>query len=131
MSTPNDLTLEDVATQFSNWRSNKKTGDAIPESLWIQVNNLLKTYKRSMVMKRLGLSTKQMKEKLLLSQTSGTSINTKQPLEKFFEIPIAKSLHPKSSIEMACLTLKRGEHILSFEHLSNDQIELVINAFMR
>lgn len=57
------LTLENVAANFLQWRKNRKNrAEPIPANLWSQVKMLLPYYKCSMIARRLGISGSQIKK---------------------------------------------------------------------
>ena len=55
------LTLEAVAEHFEQWRSNKKKGERIPESLWFEAIGLISDYPLSRVCRALHLCATDLK----------------------------------------------------------------------
>ena len=55
------LTLEAVAEHFEQWRSNKKKGERIPESLWFEAIGLASDYPLSRVCRDLHLCATDLK----------------------------------------------------------------------
>ena len=55
------LTLEAVAKHFEQWRSNKKKGERIPESLWFEAIGLASDYPLSRVCRDLHLCATDLK----------------------------------------------------------------------
>jgi len=126
--TNNVLSIEEVATQFATWRSNKQGNESIPEYLWDQVKILLKSNTRRNVLHRLGLSTKQARDKgvLPLPATDNSTINT------FIKIPMTSEvINTARSPQPASVTITRGDTQCTFSHPSNEQLQLIINTFLR
>jgi hypothetical protein len=129
MTTITPLTLEAVEQEFLDWRAVKKGGEKIPERLWEQIRILLKHYKRSLVLKRLGVTIQQAREQgMVLSAPK--SIITKKSVAPFIEIPLSGIL-PKPSAHTPMVTLKRGELVLSLEHPTEAQLHLLINTVVK
>jgi hypothetical protein len=59
MSLTRHLTLEDVASEFENWRRIKKPSDHIPSVLWQQAKKLSSRYRISQITRMLRISATQ------------------------------------------------------------------------
>ena len=93
MNQQQPLTLPDVQQKFVLWRSNKSyMGAKIPDSLWELVHELLKmsTYKRSIIGRELGISTRQLREKFptLFKQKQASRVPVKKSKKRFVEAPL-------------------------------------------
>jgi hypothetical protein len=119
-----ELTLEEVASSFSNWRFNRRGNESIPNHLWDQVKILLSTYPRGEIMRHLKLTTQQFREKGLISTIQDNNVEASY---SFVQIPLT---HP-TSVENQMkprLTIQRGDTQISLHHPSDDQIKLIINT---
>lgn len=122
-----ELTLAEVKQSFSHWRFNRRGNESIPDDLWEQVKILLLTYSRGEIMRHLGLTTQQFRERGLISSVQD---NTIEIAPTFVQIP---SIHPvsiKNPVE-SILTIQRGDTQINLNHPTNEQIQLVINALLR
>jgi hypothetical protein len=122
------LSIEEVEKEFSSWRDNKNGRIQIPEALCEQIKILLKSHQHSKVLRRLGLSMQQAKNKGLLPIADETE---SLPSSPFVKVPMTKQ--PICSVvnEGTTLTLQRGDTKLSLGCPSNEQIQLIINTLLR
>ena len=120
------LTIEEVESEFSIWRGSKK-GRSIPEALCKQVKILLASYHHNKVLKRLGLTLQQARDKDLLPSTK--PVESHLPTT-FIKIPMVQpAIHVNSAA--ASLTLQRGDTQLSLNSPSDEQLQLIINTLFR
>ena len=125
------LTIENVERSFANWRANKKQQPNIPDALWAQVKILLKSNARSDILKRLGVTLKQARRKGVLADACNalTSSNT------FVQIPITQAALPIEVQSITSitnnLTIQCGELQMCLTSPSSEQLQLIINTFMR
>lgn len=122
--TTTQLTIDAVEQQFEQWRSNKQPREQIPVYLWNLVQQLMDFYSPGTIIKRLKLSTKQMRSKGLLplknniSQEEAPFVDVKLP-------PPPLLTHPSQ------LTIERADGTrLSCINLSNEQFALSIKTFL-
>ena len=116
------LTIEEVEQQFKQWRSKKQLREKIPDYLWSMVQQLMKLYPPSRIIRHLSLSGKQMRRKGLLPlphalpEESSPFVNIK--------LPLLSSTSPQ-------LVIQRTDGArLSCTNLSDDQFILSIKAFL-
>jgi hypothetical protein len=124
------LTIEEVEREFAIWRSNKK-GHVIPESLSHKVKILLKSGKHSEVLRRLGLSMQQARNKGLLPSPNVSEHLPQNSPDSFIKFPMTQPLINAVASGSSSLTLQRGDVQLSLNHPSHEQIQLIINTFLR
>ena len=131
MSSPT-LTIEEVEREFSIWRSNKKGQPTVPDALLHKVEILLKSnnYKNSNVLRRLGISKRQAKNKGLLP-LSGIDHLSQGALTSFIKIPMPQAAINAVSQNPTTLILQRGDTQLSLNCPTYDQIQLIINTLLR
>lgn len=120
--TTTQLTIEEVEQQFKQWRSKKQLREKIPDYLWGMVQQLVKLYPPSRIIRRLSLSVKQMRRKGLLPlphalpEESSSFVNVKLPL--------------LSSTSLQLVMQRTDGARLSCTNLSGDQFILSIKAFL-
>jgi hypothetical protein len=120
------LTIEEVEKEFKEWRSNKNGAHPeIPKELCDQVKILLKSYRQSDVLRRLGITKQQLINKGLLPIKDKS--NSEQS-NAFIEIPITQA---KAGTTTPGLILKRGDCELTLSCASDAQIQLIINTLLR
>ena len=94
MSSPKELTLEEVAIEFQEWRSQKKyKQERIPKNLWSQTKSLALSHSPSIVAKTLGLNLRDLKKRLNLI---GPPESTKKSSQEFIETQLPSSIYPVS-----------------------------------
>ena len=120
--TVTQLTIEGVEQEFEQWRLKKQPREKIPGYLWDMVQQLMKLYPPSRIIKRLSLSVNQMRRKGLLPlshalpKESTPFVNVK--------LPSLLSTSPQLVIQRADGTQ------LSWTNLSDEQCILSIKAFL-
>lgn len=120
------LTIEEVEKEFKDWRSNKNGAHSeIPKELCDQVKILLKSYRQSDVLRRLGITKQQLINKGLLPIKDKS--NSEQS-NAFIEIPITQA---KAGTTTPGLILKYGDFELTLSCASDAQIQLIINTLLR
>jgi hypothetical protein len=118
------LTIDQVEKIFTTWRHNKNGGHTIPDKLWVKVKALINSYGPSPVLKRLGISWKQARNKGLIPTKSACSVLKKRKAPSpFIKIPQAITAHDKRPQ----LSFQRGEAQLILNDPSNEQIQLFID----
>ena len=116
------LTIEEVEQQFKQWRLKKQPQEKIPNYLWDLVQQLMDLYTPSRIIKRLGLSTKQMRRKGLLPLTDALPKKN---------IPFVNINLPSLINNMQQLVIRRADGTqLSCVNLSDEQFNLSIKAFL-
>jgi hypothetical protein len=125
------VTIEEIEREFVVWRSNKKGQPSIPESLSNKVKIVLQSGRHSEVLRRLGLSMQQARNKGLLPSPTLSERHTQNSPISFIKIPITQSAINAVSSDTKSLTLQRGDIQLSLNHPSHEQIQLIINALLR
>ena len=70
------LTLEEVAKHFEQWRGNKRKGDRIPEQLWSEALDLVKTYGVSRVARTLRLGGQDLNKRRGIIKTGASKAAT-------------------------------------------------------
>jgi hypothetical protein len=119
------LTLEQVEKALTIWRSNKNGERTIPDKLWAKVKVLINFHGASPVLKRLGISWKQARNKGLIPTKSASGVLKKRKAPSPFvripqALPATHDRHPQ-------LTFQRGEARLLLNDPSNEQIQLFID----
>ena len=66
------LTLEEVADHFEQWRGSKRKGDRIPEQLWSEALDLVRTYGVSRVARTLRLGGQDLNKRRGIIKTGGS-----------------------------------------------------------
>lgn len=149
--TKSPLTIEAVEEQFTIWRNSKKGHPAIPAELCSHVQSLLQFYPHPLVLRRLGLTIQQARNKgLLLASTTtaatcttntATKIDNSQSIQtpSFVQVTMPSSITNVAAMQhkigvalpkTATLTLQRGDAQLSLTAASESQIQLIIQAFL-
>ena len=120
--TTTQLTIEEVEQQFKQWRLKKQPREKIPSYLWDLVQQLMGLYPPSRIIKRLCLSTKQMRSKGLLPLTDAL---TKE------SIPFVNINLPPLLSNPPEIVIRRADGTqLSCTNLSDDQFTLSIKVFL-
>lgn len=124
------LTLDTVAQQFADWRAEKKSGERIPQHLWVVVRQLMSHYKPSKIMTRLHLSSKQVQREGLLPTSSSKQI--KNPRDRtFVNIDLPASLATPLSSAQPSILFERTDGIkLSLVNPTEAQVNVLINRFL-
>jgi hypothetical protein len=92
------LTLESVILDFANWRKEPGRPRFIPDYLWDKVFNLLAHYKKSIVLSKLCIATRQLEKKILdKNQTSSEIIKTSHAQQKIEPPSFVKAIITESS----------------------------------
>lgn len=71
------LTLDEVKSEFTNWRQLPNKSHSIPEDLWKKVITLLPHYGKSKILSTLGISNTQLRKKLQSQQQKNTIFKDK------------------------------------------------------
>lgn len=127
------LTIEEVEAKFDTWRKDKRGYKPIPEDLWDQVKNLLKYYQRTTVLRRLGLSTEQARNKGLLATVSAEDIST-NTTNTFIKVPIMPTTVGKIAAvpaQSTSIAITRGDLQCTLNNPSHEQLQLIINSLLR
>ena len=126
------LTLEEVEETFANWRKIRTNGELVPVELWEQVKVLLKSYKRGKVLNKLGISTKQARDKGLFLSTDVAQYeeHINKSSCQFIKIPLESAL-PNVTPNTYNLTLARGDTKLSINNPPSEHVQLIINLVLR
>ena len=119
------LTINQVEKAFTIWRSNKDGKRTIPDKSWNQVKTLINSHGASPVLKQLGISWEQARNKgLIPSKSAVNSVKKCKAHSPFIKIPqvlpTAHDRHPQ-------LTFQRGDAQLLLNDPSNEQIQLFIS----
>lgn len=123
------LTIEEVEQAFLVWRNNKVGNPTIPDNLWDQVALLLKTHRRSEVLRRLRLTIQQARDKGVISSEQPLNVDSTQ--NTFIQIPSSPStIHPITQ-RTTSLTIQRGDTQMCLNYPSDLQIQLIINTLLR
>ena len=122
------LTIEEVEQAFTTWRNNKTGHPPIPDILWDHVALLLKTHRRGEVLRRLRLTTQQVRDKGLLSIEPGSAL---QAQHTFIQIPLPQPAIQTITPKATSLTIQRGDTQLCLNHPSDEQIHLIISTLLR
>lgn len=132
------LSLESVNKRFNKWRANKASGERVPESLWLLVQQLLESskYKRSIVARELSISTHQLRSrfprfypKKASPKTSinKSSIHAHRKPKGFVEAP----LNTVTAATPPTLTIERHDgNKLLITTLNPEQFSSLIKTFM-
>lgn len=127
-----ELTLENVAQDFSNWRKTKRSkGETTPAHLWEKVRELvrLKKYSQTTILTALKLSHRQLKIMKLVDPMMPSS-QAKNKQEGFVEIS-AKNTSKSLLAGTPALFIRRREAMLSLQNPTQEQIQQAIEAFVR
>ena len=133
MNQQQPLTLPDVQQKFVLWRSNKShMGAKIPDSLWELVHELLKmsTYKRSIIGRKLGISTRQLREKFptLFKQKQASRVPVKKSKKQFVEAPLTTLM---TALPANHLTIERPDGMkLTVSTFTHEQFSALVENFM-
>ncbi len=133
MNQQQSLTLSDVQQKFELWRSNKShMGEKIPDSLWVLVHELLKmsSYKRSIIGRKLGISTRQLKEKFptLFKPKQASRVLVKKSNKRFVEAPLTTLM---TALPANHLTVERPDGMkLTVSMFTHEQFSTLIENFM-
>lgn len=65
MKQTKELTLKEVAVDFSTWRRIKSPGERVPSALWQKVKCVANHYQRGKIIQTLGISTTQYRRYVL------------------------------------------------------------------
>lgn len=119
------LSIDDVEAQFDKWRRNKSKGDEkIPPELWAQVKILIKSNPHSKIAKKLGLTTKQLRNNQLLPTKDKT---TKVATNSFVSLSIPPSkINQINQSEGSVLTIMSGEAKCIIANPTTEQFQLII-----
>jgi len=121
--TTRTLTIDQVEKAFTIWRGNKDGKRTIPDKLWGQVKALINSHGASPVLKRLGISWEQARNKgLIPTKSASGGLKKRKAPSPFIRIPQALPTHDRRPQ----LTFQRGENQLSMNDPSNEQIQLFI-----
>lgn len=124
------LTIAEVQSNFANWRNSKTGCQKIPAELCSQVKILLNSCPNpSSVLRRLGLTKQQAINKGLVTTHTAVSSNLKS--NDFIQIPMPLSIIATEIPRVATANIKRGDALLSLDINSDEQLQLIINAFIR
>lgn len=119
------LTIDQVEKVFAIWRGNKNGKREIPDKLWGKVKALINSHGASPVLKQLGISWKQARNKGLVPTKSASGVLKKRKAPSpFVRIPQAL---PAAHDRRPQLTFQRGEAQLLLNDPSNEQIQLFID----
>ena len=126
------LTLSDVQQKFVLWRTNKSSGKKIPDSLWQLVHELLKVsaYKRSVIGRKLGISTYQLKSKFpeLFKLKQLPHAPVKKRAKRFVEAPLTTLM---TAMPANQLTIGRPDGVkLTVSTLTDEQLSTLMKDFM-
>ncbi len=133
MNQQQPLTLPDVQQKFVLWRSNKShMGEKIPDSLWALVHELLKisTYKRSIIGRELGISTRQLREKFptLFKQKQVSCPPANKGKKRFVEAPLTTLM---TALPANHLTIERPDGMkLTVSTFTHEQFAVLVENFM-
>jgi hypothetical protein len=123
------LSIEEVEQAFLVWRNNKVGHQPIPDNLWDQVAQLLKTHRRAEVLRRLRVSTQQARDKGIIPSTQCSDVGCVQ--NTFVQIPVPQPTIQPITQRTSSLTIQRGDTQLCLNHPSDEQIHLIINTLLR
>ena len=123
-------TLEDVKSEFSNWRSQNKKRKPIPQPLRLKALALLEHYRKGTVCKGLSINTS-MIEKWANPTTKRKPKAKKKPKKdhEFFEMPVMEAVSP-TKIRVIDLTGSSGEKLRIEGEFTVNDITLITKAFM-
>lgn len=119
--------LSDVETQFIKWRNNKIRGDAkIPSELWAQVKILLKSkrYSISIIKKRLGLTTQQLRNNKLLPMPTINKATTNSFISLSIPPNTIKSIEQSQG---SSLTIMHGDAKCIIDNPTIEQFQLIVS----
>ena len=90
------LSLEEVAVHFAQWRSNKKTGERIPQHLWREAIGLLGAYTVSEVARTLRLGGRDLNRRraMMESGKGGNRVEGETPFVEIDRTLVAETLRP-------------------------------------
>jgi hypothetical protein len=122
--TTRTLTIDQVEKVFAIWRDNKNGKHTIPDKLWDKVKVLINSHGASQVLKRLGISWKQARNKgLVPTKSASVVLKRRKAPSPFIRIPQALPTLDRRPQ----LTFSRGEAQLSLNDPTNEQILLFID----
>lgn len=126
------LTVAEVARHFAHWRATRRGVSPLPQVLCDEVKELLKTHRCNEVLRPLGMSHAQAKEKGLLPAN--------RPPEPtydftFVQVPTASVLSAplQNPVPQSPTTviLTRGDTTLTLSHPTDAHIERMVKALLR
>ena len=122
-------TLEDVKSEFSNWRSQNKKRKPIPQPLRLKALALLEHYRKGTVCKGLSINTSMIDK--WANPTKPRSKPKKKPKKdhEFFEMPVMETVSP-TKIRVIDLTGSSGEKLCIEGEFTVNDITLITKAFM-
>ncbi|MBA3582899.1 MAG: hypothetical protein H0W44_10675 [Gammaproteobacteria bacterium] len=116
------ITLDEVEQRFTQWRLTRKAGDKIPKPLWDLVQQVLPHYKLTPIIRRLHLSTSQLRQRGLLAKADKPT----SPIPAF----VTLALQPPPATQ-PCLVLERHDGVkLSLIAPSMEHTHLLITTFL-
>jgi len=123
-----NLTIEQVEKDFAHWRSHKNGHEKIPERLWAKVAILLSFHHHTQVLRRLGITNGQARNKKLLPRVA---VSHEPLVNSLIKIPTEQPLSHDSTSNLASIMIERGETHLTLKSPSNEQFQFIINQLFK
>jgi len=125
-----ELTLDDVAERFEQWRSTKKLRERIPTELWELARSLKGRYKSTHISLRLRIATSQMRREGLIPPAKPKQKKQSTEKKKFVNVQLDSVLQSGATIQPT-LALKRADGTqLTLSQPSNEHLMLFIKSLM-
>ncbi len=126
MAKQQEPTLSDVRERYEHWRSDKTSGNKIPEDLWRLARKLVGRYSPSKIRDRLRISSMQYKRYILQEQAEPPLKPEQQPFvsTSLNQVLSTVSAHPYISINCQDGT------VLTINNLPIEQIGSLINQLL-
>ena len=105
-SIESEVTLEEVAEHFAQWRRNKKKGERIPQPLWNEAIELVETHGVSQVTRTLRLSATDLNKRRGIV---GTSQRRQYPAAEAAFVEVEYAHIPVSGGEAMWMELERPD----------------------
>lgn len=126
------LTVAQVARHFAHWRATRRGVSPLPQVLCDEVKELLKTHRCNEVLRPLGVSHAQAKEKGLFPANRPAEPNYDFT---FVQVPTASVLSTAEQSpvlqSITTVTLTRGDTTLTLGYPTDAHIERMVKALLR
>jgi hypothetical protein len=88
------LTIESVKKQFNDWRAQRGKMGSFPDDLWVNAVSLLDEYGATRVIRDLGITRKQLNDRVMRHSKIGDTTNT-----DFVELKITNNIQEQRVVE--------------------------------
>ena len=122
-------TLEDLKSEFTNWRSQNRKRKPIPQHLRRKAIGLLEYYNKTAICKGLGINASMIENWANPTQSKPKSKRKFKKEHDFYEMPAAEPISP-TKIRVIDLTGSSGEKLRIEGEFTVNDITLITKAFM-